>query len=782
MPDPLADSPLTRLGVRAKPDGAQIVGDLKFALNQAAVMQVWERMEHNHHARYNVWPGHNRSCRKPGSIDDLLPGQTLARIFPFPGAADLESHMVEEIILENSDLLTIAATRAEVGVVPELLDGTNQERMAKAQAWGGVSQYYRRRHKRERRRFLRQLADIGQEYGHAIGFCGWKEQKKTVKRTINADMVTQLLASQVAQLMQGGQDQEQGEPQGPDADAMGDSSDQLAQQVSDELIYDPARADQLAQLLMDHDKDMSKGEAKRAALKLKTGETLEYFVAVVVNGGPDNRAFTPGLDIFYPIDTPRIQQARLVVMSQWHSVVELEAMVDDDGWGKTAVDKMIEAGPTLATNVGSLFGVPSWVLSRGVVGLDLQEQSRVDGSAHQYQSITVYYKASAMGGTPAVFRTVIAVRSASEGLVLKHECCEYATGEYPFIEYVREDSALCLWNSRGVGEIVFPEQDETRIQVNFRSDNSGFAIRPPMMVPVERKDLILKPGLIIPMKRQPGQQGIEKLDVAGDPRGSIEVEESALQRVNRYWQRGMGEYIDPVAKQNRQTCMVDDWLACVEEFERMQFSCIQEFAGDAVKSLANDGNQTLTEINGDEIRGEFNVTAEFDSSTLDPESVKQKIEMFQKFILPMDAQGQVNREPALNMACAMVFPGSNGRLIKPGDQAQNEEMADVLRIWNNMLNGIEDKYVVGKNHAFREKMFIALSQQQAMDEKGQPIPNGDTGEAIPGRGPRIIMENPDVAALVQKRIKFEHMQQQQQDVNPTIGRLGIDPEQSQAQP
>jgi hypothetical protein len=95
------------------------------------------------------------------------------------------------------------------------------------------------------------------------------------------------------------------------------------------------------------------------------------------------------------------------------------------------------------------------------------------------------------------------------------------------------------------------------------------------------------------------------------------------------------------------------------------------------------------------------------------------------------------------------------------------------------LNGIELPYVAGKNHKARAQMLNEIINLPAIDEEGNPITD-EAGQPVPGRIARILQENPDVAALVSKRAKFEGFQASQFD-NAEVGRTGVEPKQITAQ-
>lgn len=633
--DSSVQSPLLKLKPREKPDPERLLQDIREGLTRANEQGVWERMEHNHAARYMIWDGHTRSCRKPTKeeLGRLMPGKKADDITPWPGAADLEVRLTDEIIGEFTDLLIIAEKRADRNILPAMLDVTAEDRMQKAEGWGGVAEHYREQADYERGNALAQWADIGWEYGHGIVFIGWKDEKHVEPRTLSQDTLLQVVtAAAMARADAQRRQQLEAEGQASDAETVLTPEETAfiminAMNQVEDLIADDSQREKLIAALIEYDEDMPLSEAKRVAASLKRNAVdVDYYVPVTLRAMPDWRALTPGVDIFYPPETTRIQEAPFVVVPEWFTAVELRAKIDE-GWDEDWIEEVLEKSPGRAFNVTdqtTLFGSSSWVLSRGAVGLDLRREIEQPDSGY-FQVLTVYYRATAMGGVPATYKTVL--HGDVKDKLGYHVCCEHVHGRYPLADYVRERRATCMWDSRGVGECSFSEQEEMRIQINGLADNASLAIAPPIEVPLEAgrtgKQLIA-PRVQIPTRRTGGLSGIKKVDLAGDFSGAINVEKSARERSNRYWQRGAGTEIDPIAKSNRQQRLSDDWVCAVKEAERLTFKLIQQFASDRIRTAALNGQAFDLDMSREDIQGEFSLKVEFDVGVLDPKTVENR--------------------------------------------------------------------------------------------------------------------------------------------------------------
>jgi hypothetical protein len=787
MPDD-PQTPLTNLQLHEKPDPQSLLTQIKEALQRANHEELWDRMQHAHDARFAIWEGHKRSCRKP-TLADLPPGMKPEDIVPWPGAADLEVRLTDEIINEFGDLLIIAEGRAQKSIMPSMLDVTAEERMTRAEGWGAVSEYYKELAEYERGNAIAQWADIAWEYGHSVMFVGWKEEKHVEPRTISVDDLVQLVTVAVvtgaeAQARALAQEQGRPVPEDPQQSMLSQAEQRnlitTALQQLEDMIHDPAMRESLMAALMGYDKEMPRSEAMRVARTLKKGEPVTYHVAVPLCSMPDWRALTPGLDVFYPPETTRIQEAPFVVLPEWFTKVQLAAKVDE-GWDPEWIEEVIKSSAGRAVAGVDLFGERGWVLSRGKVGMEMRPEQLNRPDSSYYQVLTVYYRSTAMGGVPALYKTVL--HGNVKDKVGYHTCCEHAHGRYPLADYVRERKAVCLWDSRGVGELSFSEQEEIRIQTNAKADNASLLIAPPVEVPLvpgrSGKQLIA-PRVQIPVKRTGGLgDGIRKIDLAGDFSGSMEVEASTMARSNRYWLRGVGPDIDPLAKQNRQQRIANDWVAAVKEAEKLGFKLIQQFTPERIRATAVNGQPIDLDLSRADIQGQFSLQLEFDVGVLDPKTVESRMKMLQQYVSAMDREGLMKTEPLLRLMTMMINPTWSKLLVNDSKKAQMEDADDITGILSDALNGIEKPYIKGKNHAMRAQLLQQLIEMPLI-QKGQPVMDETTGRPMPNRILRIIQENPDVAELVKKRIEFETIQAQQFE-NAEIGRTGVQPTQPQAQ-
>lgn len=764
---------------REKPNPRALINALKDSLQAAIGQDIFSRMEHNHNARFCRWDGHDETCRKPDARKDLEPGTTPNDIFPWPGAADHEARIVDDVIGEHTDLLMVAAQSANISIAPGRLDLSIEKRQLLAEKFGALHEYYREETEYQRDNALSQVVDCGWEYGHGIGFVGWTEEYQTDRRTVSAADILQMVTTLVAEQMLA--EQPQPVPEEVQAAIAEAAVSEAAARLEQLLITkDAAELQQFAALLQQYDEEMEPDEALRVMADLKAGEDAVYYVPALVKSQPDYRALKPGINVFYPWDTTRIQESEFVVMTDWWSASELRAKAakvrGDEAWNAKVVKTVIDQGPQ-ASCMAMVDKLPPWVLSGGVIGQGLKEDVNLNGDGRKYQVLTFYYRATGKGGIPTLFTTVVSPSAPEEPLY--HVAAEEAHGEYPLWDYVRERRAECLWDSRGVGELTFSEQEELRIQLNFRSDNAALMIAPPLEIAsIKANKQLLKPRARFHVLRA-GESSIRKVDIGGSAEESLMVDSSVQERVDAYWKRGKN--VDPVVRQNRWKRLVNDWLGAVKRMERMAFKLIQQYSDERIEVGALGGLAVDLQLTRADIRGGFSLQVDFDAANLDPDTVQARLKMLREYVAQLNAEGLLSNPALMRLMVMMINPTWVKMLIKDARQSAEEEQQDIADILTAAVAGIEKPYVSGKNHRARAQMILQALQRPAMGENGKPIVDESTGQPLPGRIARIMREDPEVAALIMNRLKFEQRQAEQFD-NADTGRRQVEVIQKQDTP
>lgn len=750
----LEDSPLSLLSPRKKPDCGRLLNDLKDALNRASAINIWNRVQHNHYTRYLWWPGSVQDT--DWSVRKMpIPGQKPP--LPWPNAANLKVRICDAVVKDWCDLIGVADSRAMPHILPTMMDPADSEKMDKAGGWGAVYEYYAERCELELHRAKSAWREIAWEYGHSLLYVGWRRQKEIRKRTLDAQTVFNLIA---AIEINAGVD-----PRTASADAAA------------AIMFEE---ETLVAALLEIDPDMSIAEAKRVAAKLPDGKPVDYSVAVVVSEQPDVKALINGLHAFCPPETTDAQSALFWVLPEWVSDVEMRARVQSEGWDEEAVEKIIkDAVPGRATffdtmSFGTYLAQPiNWALTGGMIGMGVAAWDPVgETNCRQWQLLKVLYRATDPAtGVPVQYETIFHPDQTDYPVL--HEWSTRAKAGYPICDYKREESAPTLWDSRGVGEVVYSEQQEMKEMADFCYNNAQITLRPPYEVSSrsEMSSKELTPGLKVITSSSFGN-GLKKVDIGGDSRPAIEVQKMALYRVNDYFKRGNSDEMDPIAKTVAQQARINDYMKCAKRAMRMLFSTIQQFAPANIKAAAVNGEPSNLDLTSADIQGDFSVFMEFDVTDLDPKAIEARAKMVREFMAPLDNQGAIQVQPLLKMLMMCAFPKAWKSMIADVNEAKQQQTKIAVDNALRVLNGIEAEYVSGGNPKLRAQITKSIFTMPTLDENGQPMVDENTGQVIPGRPSNLYNTSPDVRALADNLMKHEEFEAAQQD-NREVGRKGV---------
>ena len=780
------ESPLSKLDPHEAPDVPRLLADVRTSLNAAQSARVFERMRRNHEARYTIVDPITGEHRRPTRRDlaEFAPDTRPEDIFPFPGSAANYTKLVDHIINQHVDLLLTAGDEARRSILPAGRDGTDERRMQRAEDWATAKDDVMETIEADFDDAVTQWLDWAWEFGFGVIFTGWQEDKQLDKREISAEDVRQMIMSAVLEEAEAQRRAETGQPHDEGTAEEENAKESLLSQPEQmqlmaqvDVQFETMLVDQnvnarLVPLLLQFDPEMPKTEARRVAVSLRKGEEACYYVPKVKTAAPDLCRLRPGINFWCPLDTKRVRNAALILTSELLYDYELrarcEADDDEDAWNSEVVERVIAAGPTKGSQVLGISNLPAWVLSGASVGAEVEMDQLLNPGRGQYRVFTIYYKATSLGGVPALFRTIVA-----DGIeeALHHCCARDAHGEYPMLDYVREPQAEYLWDSRGVGEVTLGEQLQEQRHLNFIDDNASMMIKPPLNVPMNQAGgrVLIEPGKQFPSRRAgDAGAGITRIDIAGDSRGSIEVVQATAARAERYWMMGK-EFEGTVAQRNRWKRLGKHWGAALKRLDKMLMQTIAQYMPDDL--LAKALGVSIERLDREDIMHFYSLEVALDMDALDSKTMEMRAKLAKDYVTAMDPQGLVDLEPLLRELMMTISPRW-GKMIRPRKNVQREDQEDVVRILTAALQGIDSPFVEGKDHESRASMIQQLINMPAMGEDDQPIADPQTGQPVPGRVARIMMENPDAAAAVMRRMKFEQFWAAQ-GKNAVEGRKGV---------
>jgi hypothetical protein len=365
------------------------------------------------------------------------------------------------------------------------------------------------------------------------------------------------------------------------------------------------------------------------------------------------------------------------------------------------------------------------------------------------------YTKSLDGDAPAIFYTVICPQAASNRQSdgdswAIHERLDYAHGEYPFVEFRREQIRRAITDTRGIPELSQTDQDEIKAQHDSIRDSTAFSTLPPIRV-VKRIGAMNKvgPGVQLPVTNANDYTFMDP--PARPPNIAFDLIKRVEQQHAAYFGT-TNPLVPPQVTQMLQQALVNTWLLSWRSVFRQMFSlCCQYMAPEEIQRIT--GGQLPQNLS--EIHNEFDFNIRFDVMNLDKEYIAQKIE-YLKSIRQMDSGGVLNSNRLTEMMIQAIAPEMSAELIMTEQQASQKLFKDVQTDIAMMLLGNEASY------------------QE----------NDPTAQAKLQYSQQVIQSNPKAQAALQSDENFQQLFQNyiknlemsvMQKQNAQIGRIGVSP-------
>jgi len=678
----------------------EIIGDIDQADADGA--SYIQRKLRNFNTRYCIWPGQTEDGRKHA-------GAYGKKIFPWDGAADTKIFLSEQIIRERVIALVNAFFKARIQVQPvESMD------IDKRNAAETVLKWLMFQHcLDDLRREVRLAAEIRETYGLAVMAIDWEQQTRVEVKSFSME----------------------------DAMAMLQESQDPNLQALLEVVLDPEQEELAAQLMGEVIPALGSTVKVR---QFREKGIVEWDEPYIFSSKPVVRALEAWEDIIFPIQTDSIQRASFVARRELLNEVELRERANLEGWDKEWVEKAVK-------HKGEM--------KRIHLNVHRSDQFLYEQLRDLIEIWHVYRKElDERTGAVKVTRTVISYSITDKAAV--HDIMPYAHGLYPFVELPRERNTRPLLESRGIPEIVQTAQEEIKVQRDFRVDRASISILPPLKTPAARGkfDLVLGPAMQIP-ERRPGE--ISWMQPPAFDQGSIEVEAATRADIDRYFGR-MTEAVNPNMAMLHMQELVDSWLIDMKLVSVQIMALAQQYMTPEEVARITGNAQLAFNASPQDIRGRFDITAEFDARLLDNEALGAKLEYLAKILVPMDSFGVIDRAGLVKYMFQAVDPNLAGMLVQDIGKATQAEIEDEQTAFAKIAAGTEPPLKEGGQNA---QVRLQTLQQ-------------------------IIQSNPAVQQRYQQDEIFKKMIdaraqafqfQLQQQQNAVIGRVGSQPALQQMQ-
>lgn len=677
----------------------EIIGDIDQADADGA--SYIQRKLRNWNTRYCIWPGQTEDGRKHS-------GAYGRKIFPFEGAADTRIFLSESIIRERVIALVNAFFKSRVQVQPvESMD------LDKRNAAESILKWLLFQHcLDDLRREIRLAAEFRETYGLAIMAVDWQTTTRVEIKSFTMDDAMAMLQ----------------ETQDPNLQAML------------EVVLDPLQEELAAELLGQVIPELGKVSKVR---EFREKGVVEWESPYIFENKPVVRALEAWEDVIFPIQTDSLQRASFVARRELLNEVELRERAAIEGWDKEWVEAAVKHKGEMKRLHLNIHRSDQFLYEQL---RDLIEIWHVYRKEHDERT-----KAT------KVTRTVLSYSITDKAAI--HELMPYEHQLYPFVELPRERNTRPLLESRGIPEIVQTAQEEVKIQRDARVDATSLSIIPPIRVPANRGkfDLVLGPGMQIP-ERRPGE--VSWMEGPRPSQGSIEVEQATRLDVDRYFGR-MADGVNPNMSMMHMQELVDSWLIDMKLVIVQIMSLSQQYMSpEEIQRVT--GNPLPFAASGADIRGRFDITAEFDARLLDNEALGAKLDYLAKVLVPLDSFGVIDRANLVKYMFQAVDPNLANLLVQDIGAATQAEIEDEQLQFTKIAAGTEPQLKEGGQNA-----QVRLQTLQGIVQANPAVQQRYQQDEI-------------FRKMIDARAQAFQFQLQQQQ-NAVIGRVGAQPALQQMQ-
>jgi len=607
--------------VSAEPD----IKSLRYAYDQSVVEleAYFDLCRESYDERRNWWPGKSRDLRKHG-----------ADAFPWEGASDMESHVIDERITRLVSLFMASLSRANIRAFPvEVQDVGRAKVVSNFLKWMISSGYISR--------FNREM-ELGANYllerGLLISYVGWhSEDRKFLQR---------LDLNQIAQV-----------------------SPELA-----EMILSGQNEDQMVSMLQRTFDGVTVKRAKNALAELADVGSAELPIVRRQINAPEVKTLAPDGDFIFPPYVTDPQRAPYCFWKTYYTAQELENKISTDGWNEDFVDLVIER--YRGVNIDSI--------EREQEGR--RSLSLTDNAYEAEELIEIVYGFQRLvdkeDGSEGIYCTVFHKEFSGDGDIPGYAKFELLNGyeDYPVVVTKLSEDSKRLYDTMTVPSLLKGIQQQVKIERDSRIDRNSLATVPPILHPVGQAPTDWGPGRYVPYRR--------KGDIGFGPtppynQGSLEMEKTMEQQADRLV--GLDE-VSPIS-QIRKQFLVDKFLSHSAEVISQCYRCFQRFGPDQIffRVTGVPDPQTFNKGNADE---NFDVTISYDVLNTDPEKQENKLNQMVS-LLQLDRNGRINVDNLLTLIAGSVDPVLADGILEPVEVAQEKLLKDITDDLSKIYAGIE---------------------------------------------------------------------------------------------
>ena len=574
--------------------------------------------------RRNWWPGKSRDLRKHG-----------ADAFPWDGASDLESHVIDERVTRLVSLFMSALNRANIQAFPvEATDIPRAKVVSNFLKWMTTSGYIPR---------FRQEMELAANYllerGVMITYCGWVMEDRTFKQKIDLRRIA-AVSPELADLIATGQ--------------------------NDEIVIQQMQAAV----------QVSEANAKKALEELRETGVAEVPTVRRQINAPEVKTVAPDGDFIFPAYVTDPQRAPYCFWRTYYTAQELQNKVSTDGWDQNFVEHVIENFS--GVNINSLEREQEGRRSISLTD-DAYEAEELIEIIHGYQRL-IDEDDKSEGIYETVFHESF---SGDAGLGIQaYAKFELLNGyeDYPVVVTRFSEDTKRLYDAMTVPSLLRGIQSQVKVERDSRIDSNSLSTLPAVTHPKGRKPEEIGPGRFIPEVRA-GE--IRFMQGPGFNPGSVEMENNLQAQADRMV--GLDE--DSPLSSVRRQFLVDKYLQHIAQVVATCYKNFQRFGPNEIffNVTGIPDPQMFDKGNPNE---NYDVTVSFD--VLNASSEKQEAKLNQLVsLIQMDRNGLIDVDKLLTAIAGSIDPVLASGILRPAQEAQDKMLKDITDDLSKIYAGIE---------------------------------------------------------------------------------------------
>jgi hypothetical protein len=621
MPEDSISEDLTYVGK------APNVSSLRYAYDETVteLEAYFDLCRTSYDDRRNWWPGKSRDLRKHG-----------ADAFPWDGAADMESHVIDERVTKLVSIFVSAMKRANVRAFPvEATDISRSKVVSNFMKWMVSSGYIPRFH-----REMELGANYLLERGILITYVGWHREDRRFLQKLDIEQIAQL-------------------------------SPELAA-----MVMDGANDDEIVELLKTTFDGVTTKKAKKSLKELrKTGSTELPVVRRQIDA-PEIKTLAPDGDFMFPPYVTDPQRAPYCFWRTYYTAQELENKVVTDGWDEDFVAHVIDKYK--GVNIDSIERENEGRRSTSLTD-NAYEANELIELVHGFQRLI-----DPEDGSEGIYETIFHKEfSGDDGQgIPAYAKFELMNGyeDYPVVVTKLSEDSKRLYDAQTIPDVLRGIQHQVKVERDSRIDRNSLATLPPIMHPVGNAPKDWGPGRMIPYRRK-GE--FEFGPTPAYNTGSREME----QTMERQADAMVGLDFDDPTSQMRRQFLVDKFLSHTAEVLRLAYRCFQRFGPDSVffRVTGSPDPQQFNKGNPDE---NFDIVISYDVLNSDPEAQEKKLNQLVS-LTQLDRNGRISIDRLLEVAASSIDPTLADAVLQPAEEAQEQVVKQVTDDLSKIFAGIE---------------------------------------------------------------------------------------------